>query len=202
MIPSSEQVIPIPAAAFDHDRPVGLFYRLKVDFMSGGRLEIRTLLFLADERITRTFPFGGVFDPARCNPDMCGRYQHGAGEIAVRWDDGQVDRWRYGRTAEGFELDGDTFKPARPLAEADLIGAWAGAGSTGSPSENVYTFEPGGTFAFGAGPSGVGGRYRLDGLALSLDFADGTRTQRTLFAAGSGEPLGMICVEGDAYRRQ
>ncbi|HEU0079732.1 MAG TPA: hypothetical protein VFQ76_18885 [Longimicrobiaceae bacterium] len=202
MIPSSEQLIPIAAAAFDQDRPVGLFYRLKVDLMGGGRLEVRTLLFLAGDRIARTFPFGGVFDPSRCNPDMCGSCQHGAGEITVRWDDGQVDRWRYGRTAEGFELDGDSFKPARPLTEAELIGLWAGAGNTGSSMENVYTFDPGGAFRFGAGPGGVGGCYRLDGLTLSLAFADGAQAQRTLFAAGSGEPVGLICVEGDAYRRQ
>lgn len=204
MTPSNEQSIPIAAGAFDEDRPVGLFYRLKVDLMSGGRLEVRTLLFLAGNRIARTFPFGGggAFDPSRCNPEMCGSYQPGADEITVRWDDGQVDRWRYGRTAEGFELDGDSYKPARPLTEADLIGTWAGAGSTGNPSENVYTFDPGGTFTFGAGPGGVGGCYRLDGLTLSLAFAGGAQAQRTLFAAGSGEPVGLICVEGDAYRRQ
>lgn len=204
MTPPSEQLIPIAAAAFDQDRPMGLFYRLKVDLVGGGRLEVRTLLFLAGGRIARTFPFGGGggFDPSRCNPDMCGSYQHGAGEITVRWDDGWVDRWRYERTAEGFELDGDSFKPARPLTEAALIGTWAGAGSTGTPGENVYTFDPGGTFTFGAAGSGVGGRYRLEGLTLSLAFADGSRTQRTLFAAGSGEPVGLICVEGDVYRRR
>ncbi|HEX5726043.1 MAG TPA: hypothetical protein VFX98_11295 [Longimicrobiaceae bacterium] len=204
MTPSSEQPIPIPAAAFDQDRPVGLFYRLKVDLMGGGRLEVRTLLFLAGDRITRTFPFGGgsAFDPSRCNPDMCGNYRHETGWITVRWDDGRVDQWPYGRTAEGFELDGDSFKPARPLTGADLIGTWAGAGNVGVSSENVYTFDPGGTFTFGAGQSGVGGRYHLDGLTLSLAFVDGSQAQRTLFAAGSGEPVGLVCVEGDVYRRQ
>ena len=203
MTPSGEQLIPIPPAAFDQDRPAGLFYRLKVDLMSGGRLEVRTLLFLAGVRIARTFPFGGAFDPSRCNPDMCGSYRHDDdGQITVRWDDGQEDRWRYGRTPEGFELDGDGFKPARPLTEAALVGTWAGAGAVGNPAENVYTFGSGGTFTFGAGPGGVGGRYRLDGLTLSLAFADGSQVQRTLFAAGSGEPVGLICVEGDVYRRQ
>ena len=202
MTPPSEQLIPIPPAAFDQDRPVGLFYRLKVDLMSGGRLEVRTLLFLAGVRIIRSFPFGGAFDPSRSNPDMCGSYRHDEGQITVHWDDGQVDQWRYGRTPEGFELDGDSFKPARPLTEAALIGTWAGAGNVGNPAENVYTFGAGGTFTLGAGPSGVGGRYRLDGLTLSLAFADGSQARRTLFAAGSGEPVGLICVEGDAYRRQ
>lgn len=202
MTASSEQRIPIAAGGFDQDRPVGLFYRLKVDLMGGGRLEVRTLLFLAGGRIARTFPYGGAFDPSRCNPDMCGSYQHGAGEIAVRWDDGRENRWRYGRTAEGMELDGDAYKPARPLTEAELIGTWAGAGNTGNPSENVYTFDSGGAFTFGAAGSGVAGRYRLNGLTLSLAFADGSQAQRTLFAAGSGEPVGLICVEGDAYRRQ
>lgn len=197
-------MIPIAAAAFDQDRPVGLFYRLKVDLMGGARLEVRTLLFLAGNRIARVFPFGGgaAFDPSRCNPDMCGSYEHGDGEITIRWDDGRVDRWRYGRTAEGFELDGDSFKPARPLTTAELTGTWAGAGSIGNPAENLYTFDPGGAFTFGAGQNGTGGRYRLDGLTLSLDFDDGSQAQRTLFAAGSGEPVGLISVEGDVYRRQ
>ena len=202
MTPPGEQPIPIAPAAFDQDRPVGLFYRLKVDLMGGGRLEVRTLLFLAGVRIVRSFPYGGAFDPSRCNPDMCGSYRHEDGHITVRWDDGQVDRWQYARTPEGFELDGDGFKPARPLAEAALVGTWAGAGNVGNPAENVYTFGSGGTFTFGAGPGGVGGRYRLDGLTLSLAFADGSQVQRTLFAAGSGEPVGLICVEGDVYRRQ
>ncbi|MFL5538491.1 MAG: hypothetical protein ACJ8J0_05835 [Longimicrobiaceae bacterium] len=198
----SEQLIPIPPGSFDQDRPVGLFYRLKVDLVGGGRLEVRTLLFLAGVRIVRTFPFGGAFDPSRCNPDMCGSYRHDGSEVAIRWDGGQADRWRYGRTDEGFELDGDGFKPARPLTEAALAGAWAGAGAVGNPAENVYTFAPGGTFTFGAAQTGAGGRYRLDGLTLSLAFADGSQVQRTLFAAGSGEPVGLICVEGDVYRRQ
>jgi hypothetical protein len=204
MTPPSEQPIPIAPAAFDQERPVGLFYRLKVDLMGGGRLEVRTLLFLAGGRIARTFPFGGggAFDPSRCNPDMCGGYRYDAGQITVRWDDGQVDRWPYARTAEGFELDGDSFKHARPLAETELVGTWAGAGNVGNPAENVYTFASEGTFTFGAGGSGIGGRYRLDGVTLSLAFADGSQVQRTLFAAGSGEPVGLICVEGGVYRRQ
>lgn len=202
MTPPSEQRIPIAPAAFDGDQPVGLFYRLKVDLMGGGRLEVRTLLFLAGVRIARTFPFGGAFDPSRCSPDMCGSYRHEPGQIVVRWDDGREDRWVYARTAEGFELDGDSFKPARPLTDAALVGTWAGAGNVGTPGENVYTFDSGGTFMFGAGQGGVGGRYRLDGLTLSLAFADGSQVQRTLFAAGSGEPIGLICVDGDAYRRQ
>lgn len=202
MAPSSEQSIPIAPGGFDQDRPAGLFYRLKVDLMSGGRLEVRTLLFVAGVRIVRSFPYGGAFDPSRCNPDMCGSYRHDEGQITVRWDDGQEDRWRYGRTPEGFELDGDSFKPAHPLTEAALIGTWAGAGNVGSSAENVYTFASDGTFTFGTGHGGTGGRYRLDGLTLSLAFDDGSQAQRTLLAAGSGEPVGLICVEGDAYRRQ
>ena len=198
----SEQSIPIAPGAFDQDRPVGLFYRLKVDFMSGGRLEVRTLLFLAGVRMVRAFPFGGAFDPSRCNPDTCGSHRHDGDEIAVRWDDDQADQWRYARTPEGFELDGDSYKPARPLTAAELAGTWAGAGNVGNPAENVYTFDSGGTFTFGTTGSGVGGRYSIDGLTLSLAFADGSEVGHALFAAGSGEPVGIICVEGDAYRRQ
>lgn len=197
MTPSGEQLIPIAAAAFDGDRPVGLFYRLKMNFASSS-LELSTLLFLAGNRITRTFPFGGgeVFDQSRCNPDMCGSYEHDADHITVRWDNGQVDGWPYKRTDEGFELDGDNFKLARPLTVAALIGSWA------SSAENVYEFDPDGTFSFGTGRGGVGGRYRVEGMTLALDFADGTQQRRTLFAAGSGDPIGLIGVEGDVYRRR
>ena len=198
------QLIPIATAGFDENQPVGLFYRLSVNLMSGTRLEVRTLLFLAGTRITRTFPSGGgdVFDQSRCNPDMCGSYQHDAGVIIVRWDNGQVDRWPYRETADGFELDGSNFKPARPLTGPALIGTWAGAAATGNPSENVYKFDPDGAFTFGTGQGGVGGRYSVKGLTLSLAFADGSQKRRTLFAAGSSEPIGLISIEGDVYRRQ
>lgn len=186
MNPPSEQLIPIAPGAFDRDRPAGLFYRLKVDFMSGGRLEVRTLLFVAGVRIVRSFPFGGAFDPSRCNPDMCGSCRHDDGQITVRWDDGREDAWRYAMTPEGFELDGDSFKPARPLTEAELAGAWAGAGNAGVSGENVYVFDTGGAFTFGSGPAGTGGRYRLNGVTLLLAFADGSQARRTLFVAGSG----------------
>jgi len=202
MTPPTEQTIPLAPGTFDQDRPVGLFYRLKVDFTSGGRLEVRTLLFVAGVRIVRSFPFGGAFDPSRCNPDMCGSYRHDGDGITVGWDDGGEDRWRYARTSEGIEVDGDSYKPARPLATAELVGKWAGAGNVGNPTENAYTFDSAGAFTFGAAGSGVGGRYSVEGVTLSLTFADGSQTRRTLFAAGSGEPVGIICVEGDAYRRQ
>jgi hypothetical protein len=196
-------MIPIAPAAFDHGRPMGLFYRLKVNLVSGAGLELRTLLFLAGNRITRTFPFGGgqSFDQSRCNPDMCGDVAHEADQITVRWDNDRIDQWQYRKTGESFELDGDTFRPARGLAQAVLAGTWVGAASTGSAS-NVYEFGADGAFSFGTGGSGVGGRYSIDGLALSLAFADGTQSQRTLFAAGSSEPIGLMAVEGEVYRRQ
>lgn len=196
--------IPIATAGFDQGRPAGLFYRLKVDLTSGTRLEVRTFLFMAGNRMTRTFPSGGgdVFDPSRCNPDMCGSYQFDADQIAVRWDNGQVDRWPYRRTAEGVDLDGSIFKPARPLTGAVLIGTWGGAATTGNPTENVYAFNPDGTFTIGAGRSSVGGRYSVRGLTLSLAFADGLHKRRTLFAAGTSEPIGLIAVDGDVYRRR
>lgn len=201
---SNSRSIPISPGGFDQGRPVGLFYRLKVDLTGGSRLEVRTILFMAGNRLTRTFPSGGgdVFDPSRCNPDMCGGYRFDADQIAVRWDNGQVEQWPYRRTAEGIELDGSTFRLARPLAGAVLIGTWAGAATTGNSMENVYTFNADGTFTIGAGPSHVGGRYSVRGLTLSLAFADGSERRRTLFAAGTSEPIGLLAVDGDVYRRQ
>ncbi len=195
---------PIVPGTFEQQRPAGLFYRLKVDLTSGGRLEVRTLLFLPGNRISRTFPFGGAdaFDASRCNPDMCGSVQWEPTQLTVRWDNGQTDRWTYRQTTEGIDVDGDSFKPARAVSAATLAGTWAGAGSTGNSMQNVYKFGADGSFTFGTGSGGVGGRYTVQGLTLTLAFSDGTQQRRTLFAASSSDPLGLICVEGDAYRRQ
>ena len=196
----------IPPAGMDKNRPVGLFYRMKVNIQSGGRYEAETRLFLAGNRIARVFPFGGgdTFDPsARCNPDTCGNYQIDGGTLSVRWDNGQTDRWPYATNAEGITLDGTQFRPARPMTEASLVGEWVGAGDTGNALANVYKFERGGTFTFGTGQKpGAPGRFKLQGLTLILNFADGSESRRTLFAAGTSQPVGLISVEGEAYKRK
>lgn len=203
--PSNAAHLPIPPAGFENKRPVGLFYRMEVAMQSGARLEAKTWLFLPGKRVARTFPYGGgdTFDPSRCLPDTCGSYQIEAGALSVRWDNGREDRWAYAATAEGITLDGTLFRPARPMTEAALAGEWTGAGDTGNPSANVYKFEPGGTFTFGtAHKPGAPGRYRVRGLTLILIFADKTESRRTLFVAGKGEPIALISVEGEAYRRK
>jgi hypothetical protein len=67
---------------------------------------------------------------------------------------------------------------------------------------NVYGFERDGTFTFGTGVGGLRGRYRVQGLTLILNFADGAEVRRTLFAASASEPAGMICVEGEVFARR
>ncbi len=202
---SKDAHVPIAPAGFDNNRPVGLFYRLEVNMQSGARLEAKPRLFLPGNRITRTFPYGGgdTFDRSRCNPDTCGSYQLEAGALSVRWDNGQVDRWAYAATPEGITLDGTLFRLARPMTEAALIGEWTGAGDTGNPFSNVYRFERSGSFTFGTGQKpGAPGRYRTQGLTLMLTFADGSESRRTLFVAGKGEPVGLISVEGEVYKRK
>lgn len=201
----NDTLVQIPPAGFDKNRPVGLFYRLEVNMQSGARLEAKARLFLPGNRITRTFPFGGgdKFDRSRCLPDTCGTYRIEAGTLSVRWDNGQVDRWAFATTAEGITLDGTLFKPARTMPEAALVGEWTGAGDTGNPFSNVYKFERGGTFTFGTGQKpGAPGRYRVQGLTLVLTFSDGSESRRTLFVAGKGEPIGLISVEGEVYKRK
>jgi len=80
---------------------------------------------------------------------------------------------------------------------------WSGAVSTTTPSSNVYTFSTDGSFLYGitSGP-GVGGRYSLEGLTLTLDYADGKRWGRTVFATSTSEPIGLIGIDGEVYRRQ
>jgi hypothetical protein len=38
-------------------------------------------------------------------------------------------------------------------------------------------------------------------VALILNFADGSESRRTLFAAGTTEPIGLIAVDGSVYAR-
>jgi hypothetical protein len=48
----------------------------------------------------------------------------------------------------------------------------------------------------------VRGRWRVQGLALLLQYADGTESRKTLFAAGGAEPMGLISVENEVYVRR
>ena len=204
---AASRVLTIPPGSFDQGRPVGLFYRLKVNFSSGNRLDVYTLAFLPGNRVTRTYPYGGAesFDQQqRCNPDMCGSFQATADAIAIRWDNGQTSQWSYRRTEDGFELDGDSYIPVRTFTRATLVGTWAGAATTTNASQNSYTFNLDGTFTFSADPArpGLGGRYSLAGTTLTLDWADGTTQRRTLFGAGSNTPISLASIEGDTYRRR
>ena len=159
---------------------------------------MRTLLFLPGNRIVRTHPYGGgdFFDPSRCNPDMCGHYELAGDRMTLTWDDGRVDQWRYAASPDGVDLDGDRYRPARPVSAEELLGSWE------DTPGNAYVFSGDGTFAFGPGAGGATGRYMLGGLTLSLAFDDGSLRSRTLFAAGTGEPVGMLSIDGEAFRRR
>jgi len=176
----------------------GLYYYVQAGLAGGSRVEVRTRFFLPGNRITRTFPFGdgGTFDDSRCNPDRCGTYALEAGGLRVRWDNGQTDRWAFQTVADGVELDGTRFRRARGLTPAAMAGTWSNA------EGNVYRFLPDGTFTFGTSQRAEGGRYSVQGLALSLVFSDGTQRRRALFVASPSDPPGMICVEGEAFARR
>jgi hypothetical protein len=190
-------LVPIPPARLEASGPAGLLSRVVVDF-SSGNVDVRTLLFLPGNRIVRTYPYGGgaAFDLSRCNPDMCGRYELAGDRMTLRWDDGRTDQWSYAASADAVDLDGDRYRPARAVTTPELVGSWADAGG------NTYVFAGNGTFSFGYGGSGLSGRYALQGLALTLTFQDGDTRVRTVFAAGSGDPVGMLSIDGDAYRRR
>ena len=202
---ASQQVLTIPAASIGDKGPTGLFYRLKVNFSSGNRLETYTIAFLPGNRVTRTYPIGGAesFDQARCNPDMCGTYQVSADAIAIRWDKPQSTSWTCRRTPDGFDLDGDSYKPARPLSTTTLVGTWTGAATAGSGAQNTYVFRTDGTFSLGAATvRNLDGRYVLRGTTIILTWADGTQERRTIFAANANNPPTLVSIEGDAFRRQ
>ena len=198
---SGEARVPLEPGRTTGTQPVGLFYRVEVSAVGSRRVDTRTWLFLPGQRVSRVHPFGGVgaFDPSRCNPDTCGTYQIGAGQLTVRWDGGLVHQWAFAASASGISLDGALYRPARVMTAAALIGQWVSPGDGGS---NVYTFDGNGRFRFGTGQGGLTGTYRAQGFALSLTFSDGDVRRRTLFAASAGEPVGMISVEGEVYARK
>jgi hypothetical protein len=201
--PRSADRAAVGAARIENNAPAGLFYQLQTDFTGGARLETEARLFLPGNRIARLFPFGGgdTFDLSRCSPDTCGSFKLESGRLTISWDNGQVDRHAYAASADSIQLDGRAFKFARPVAESALAGEWRGAGSTGASFSNVYRFERNGRFTFGAAGSALGGRYRVQGLTLTLKFDDGSVRERTLFAAGSGTPPGLISIDKEVYAR-
>lgn len=186
------------------NQPKGLFYRLEVGTGSGNRMEVKTLAFLAGSRIARVFPFGtgDVFDwTARCLPDTCGSYQLEASQLVIRWDNGRVDRLNFRTTAQGIELDGSIYKPAQPVSESSLVGAWRDAGAGGVSMSNAFRFARDGAFTFGSGTSALWGRFKVRELTIILTFADGTEQRRALFAGGTSQPIGLLCVDNEVYSR-
>jgi len=197
----AEARVPLEPGRIAGAQPAGLFYRVEVAAAGPRRVDTKTWLFLPGSRVSRVYPYGGTgtFDPSRCSPDTCGAYQIGAGKLTVRWDGGRVDQWAYAATSEGISLDGTLFRPARAMTAVSLVGRWGEAGDGGA---NVYAFDGSGRFSFGVGDRGLTGTYRVQGLAVTLTFADGDVRRRTLFAASAGDPVGMISVDGDVYARK
>ena len=184
----AQSPVPIEPGRLGGNQPAGLFYQIDVE--TSRRVYTRTWLFLPGNRISRAYLLGGgTFDTSRCSPDTCGTFDISSGQITVRWDGGSVDQWPFGLSADGIRLNNSTFRPARPMTAASLIGKWSGA--------NVYTFDANGRFSFG----GLGGAYRVQGLTLTLTFDDGDMRHRTLYGASTGEPVGMISVDREAYAR-
>jgi len=176
--------------------PLGLFCRVETATFGPRRVDARTWLFLPRSRISRVYPYGATFDPARCSGDTCGRYEIDNGNLIVRWDGGGAMVWTYGASAEGVTLDGALYRPARPVTLGTLAGRWAD-----ESSGNVYRFDTDASFSFGVGQGGLIGKYELEQFALTLTFADGHVRRRTIFAANHNEPVGMISIEGEVYVR-
>jgi len=203
-------LIPLGPGRIVAGRPQGLFYDMEVGSNLGGmatdrRMEVKVRLFLPNNRIARVFPFGSgdVFDPAaRCSSDTCGAYQFEKKYLVTRWDSGQVGRVAFEATAQEIKLDGKRYRPARAVNESILVGTWRNAGAIGSSMWNDYTFASNGTFTFKSGSVGLGGRYRIQGLMLILEFDNGAERRRALFAASDSKPINRIAVDNEVYTRR
>ena len=189
----------IESGRFAANQITGLFCAVEVNVTGSRRVDTRTWLFLPGNRISSVYPFGGVFDPARCSGDTCGTYTIGSGQISVRWDGGRVDQLPLELAGEdSIRLNGKLFRPARVVTSESLVGRW------GDASSNIYTFDANGRFNFGTGSSlGLGGAYRVQGFTLILSFSDGDVRRRALFGtSATGEPLGMISVDREVFARK
>lgn len=179
-------------------QPLGLFCAAHVTAAGGGRVDTRTWLFLPEARVSRVYPYGGMFETWRCSGDTCGRFEVAAGRLSVKWDGGAVAEYAYEAAGDGIVLDGDALGPARPLSVGSLAGRWIDV------SGNVYAFGPDGTFPFGVGDSpGLGGTFDLAGLALVLRYADGDVLRRTAFgiAAVVTDAPDLLSIDADVFTR-
>lgn len=181
-------------------QPLGLFCKYVVTAFGSSRVDTRTWFFLPGNRVSRVYPYVGSFDPSRCSADTCGSYQIRGGQLSVRMDSGRVYQWTFAASAEGIRLDGDLYRPARPMSAKSLAGQWSGEG--GATGANIYTFDGSGRFSFGTRHSTLTGTYQVQGLTLTLKFADGDVQRRTLFALSAGTPVGLISVDSDVYARK
>jgi hypothetical protein len=210
--PTSSPVPPSPAAStelvavapgsFVDGAPKGLFYRVTAGFTTYGRVTAETRLFLPGNRIVRAFPYGGgdAFAMSQCLPDQCGSYRIDPGYLTITWGHRQVDRWTLARASDGMDIDGATFRPARAVPAAALVGRWSAASSDGNPYANVYTFARDGTFTFGTASSPrLTGRFAVQGMTLTLRYADGTEARRTLFVTSTDERVGSIAIDGEVF---
>ena len=63
----AEAQAPLEPGRITDGRLAGLFYRVAVATVGPRRVDTRTWLFLPAQRVSRVYPFGGVFDPSRCS---------------------------------------------------------------------------------------------------------------------------------------
>jgi hypothetical protein len=194
--------IPLEPGRIVGGQPVGLFCKYIVTAFGSSRVDARTWLFLPGNRISRVYPYDGAFDPSRCSNDTCGTYQIRGGQMSVRLDNGTVIQWAFAASAEGIRLDGDLYRPARPMTTKSLVGRWADGGARGAIGSNIYTFDGNGRFSFGTSSSALPGTHQVQGLTLTLKFANGDVRRRTLFALSAGTPVGLISVDSDVYARK
>jgi hypothetical protein len=197
----STEVVAVAPGAFVDGAPQGLFYRVTAGFTTYGRVTAETRLFLPGNRIVRASPYGGdTFAMSRCLPDQCGTYRIDPGYLTITWGNRQVDRWTLTRASDGMDLDGATFRPARPVPASALVGRWSAASSDGNPYANVYTFERDGTFTFGTTSSTrLTGRFAVQGMTLVLRFSDGSEERRTLFVTSTDQRIGSIAINGEVF---
>lgn len=131
-----------------------------------------------------------------------------------------------GRTSD-YTLGGASFYPAfagdkgpRPSGTYRSTSGSTmtmGSGTVSTLAINALTFRPDGTFSEGREGGGIapgaaigsrrtaGGRWTLDGSALTLDYADGRRVRRSFLWGATGSPprpdADMAFIGGDTFLR-
>lgn len=204
-----------------NEGPSGLYFMQRYDVVSRG-LEQHIYLFAGSQFVQDPKGDIATVDPAGADPGWRGTWSYAGGTLTLTFGSGRVDTGQAKPDADVcFELADGVWCAAKPLAGGAIDGTYSGGTSfQSSQTATDYDFAPDGTYRVLSGATiatgdtdtdsrvtsaGAGsGRYRIDGLTMTLTAADGTETKAiavTFGPAANGARPDHIYFNGLLLRR-